>query len=183
VSLSVIARFRLPAGVAWLAPGDHQQAHSRPLLFSAGLFRRLHRGGDRTSLGHPLAGCPARRHARLIGDINPLVMAFAIVNLLVAATLNPWKLDRLPDRFPSIVQDSLIIVLFSLVAVLILRDRVLTTTAVGAVVLASRCRTRSAICLPAWRFRSRNRFVSATGSRSAGLKAASTKSRGVLRGC
>ena len=62
-------------------------------------------------------------------------MAFAVVNLVVALTLNPWRADRLPDRFPAIVQDTLLILLFGTVATLILRDRILATTAVGAVVL------------------------------------------------
>ena len=72
---------------------------------------------------------------RLISDLNPLVLAFAVVNFIVALTLNPWRSDRLPDRFPAIVQDTLLILLFGLVATLILRDRILATTAVGAVVL------------------------------------------------
>jgi CRP-like cAMP-binding protein len=71
----------------------------------------------------------------LIRDVNPLVMAFATINLIVALALNPWKLDRLPDRFPGIVQDALLILLFGLAATLILRDRILATTAVGAVVV------------------------------------------------
>ena len=62
-------------------------------------------------------------------------MAFAVVNLVVALALNPWRADRLPDRFPAIVQDTLLILLFGAVATLILRDRILATTAVGAVVL------------------------------------------------
>ena len=55
---------------------------------------------------------------RLIGDLNPLVMAFAIVNLVVSLALNPWRADRLPDRFPAIVQDTLLILLFGTVATL-----------------------------------------------------------------
>jgi small-conductance mechanosensitive channel/CRP-like cAMP-binding protein len=72
---------------------------------------------------------------RLLRDINPLVMAFAVINLVVAFILNPWRIDRIPDRFPNIVQDTLVIALFALVATLILRDRMLATTAVGAVVI------------------------------------------------
>ena len=72
---------------------------------------------------------------QLLSDLNPLVMVFAVVNLAVALTLNPWRADRLPDRFPAIVQDTLLILIFGLVATLILRDRILATTAVGAVVL------------------------------------------------
>jgi small-conductance mechanosensitive channel/CRP-like cAMP-binding protein len=67
--------------------------------------------------------------------INPLLITFAIVNLLVALVINPWHADRIPDRFPNIVQDTLVMALFALVATLILRDRVLATTAVGAVVI------------------------------------------------
>jgi small-conductance mechanosensitive channel/CRP-like cAMP-binding protein len=77
----------------------------------------------------------AEESRQVIRDINPLVMAFAIINLVVALSLNPWKVNRIPDRFPSIVQDALLITLFALAAALILRDRILTTTAVGAVVL------------------------------------------------
>jgi len=72
---------------------------------------------------------------QLISDLNPLVMAFSVVNLVVALALNPWRADRLPDRFPAIVQDTLLILLFGAVATLLLRDRILATTAVGAVVL------------------------------------------------
>jgi small-conductance mechanosensitive channel/CRP-like cAMP-binding protein len=72
---------------------------------------------------------------QLLRDIGPLLMAFAVINLFIALTLNPWKTDRLPDRFPGIVQDTLLILLFTIAATLILRDRILATTAVGAVVL------------------------------------------------
>ena len=44
-------------------------------------------------------------------------------------------MNRLPDRFPGIVQDALLVLLFGIAATLILRDRILATTAVGAVVL------------------------------------------------
>lgn len=67
--------------------------------------------------------------------INPLLFAFAAINLLVTLTVNPWRIDRVPERFPNIVQDTLVIGLFALVATLILRDRVMATTAVGAVVI------------------------------------------------
>lgn len=72
---------------------------------------------------------------RLLLDLSPLVMAFAAINLVVALALNPLRVDRLPDRFPAIVQDTLLILLFGVAATLILGDRILATTAVGAVVL------------------------------------------------
>ena len=67
--------------------------------------------------------------------INPLLLAFAIINLVVTLSINPWRIDRVPERFPNIVQDTLVIAAFALVATLILRDRVMATTAVGAVVI------------------------------------------------
>ena len=71
----------------------------------------------------------------ILSALNPLLLAFGIINLVVALTINPWRIDRVPDRFPNIVQDTLVMALFALVATLILRDRMLATTAVGAVVL------------------------------------------------
>lgn len=65
----------------------------------------------------------------------PLLLAFGIVNALVAVSVNPWRSDRLPDRFPTIVQDSLVIVLFAIVATVILQEKIFATTAVGAVVI------------------------------------------------
>ena len=73
--------------------------------------------------------------ARTLESINWLVLTFAIVNLVVALSINPWRVDRIPERFPNIVQDTLVIALFALVATLIMRDRIMATTAVGAVVI------------------------------------------------
>jgi CRP-like cAMP-binding protein len=58
-----------------------------------------------------------------------------VATLAVVAAVNPWREDRLPDRFPTIVQDSLIIALFALVAILFMQEKILATTAVGAVVI------------------------------------------------
>lgn len=65
----------------------------------------------------------------------PLLLAFAILNALVALVINPWRVDRLPDRFPTIVQDAIVIVLFAFVATLLLQDRIFAATAAGAVVI------------------------------------------------
>ncbi|HKY21417.1 MAG TPA: mechanosensitive ion channel family protein [Vicinamibacterales bacterium] len=72
---------------------------------------------------------------QMLQAINPLLFAFAAINFIVTLSVNPWRLDRVPERFPNIVQDTLVIALFALVATLILRDRVMATTAVGAVVI------------------------------------------------
>ncbi len=65
----------------------------------------------------------------------PLVIALGVINAGVALALNPLREDRVPDRFPHIVQDAIVIALFAIAATLILRERILATTAVGAVVV------------------------------------------------
>jgi hypothetical protein len=54
---------------------------------------------------------------------------------LVALVVNPWRADRLPDRFPNIVQDTIVIALFAVAATMVLQDRIFATTAVSAVVI------------------------------------------------
>jgi small-conductance mechanosensitive channel/CRP-like cAMP-binding protein len=70
-----------------------------------------------------------------IHSLIPLLMAFGAINFVVAVSINPWRVDRLPERFPNIVQDTLVIALFAVAATLILRERIVATTAVGAVVI------------------------------------------------
>lgn len=70
-----------------------------------------------------------------ISLIKPLLIAFGAINALVALAINPWKGDRLPDRFPTIVQDAIVIALFALVAGAVLQERIFAATAVSAVVL------------------------------------------------
>lgn len=70
-----------------------------------------------------------------ITAFHPLLLAFGLINISVALALNPWREDRLPDRFPNIVQDAITAALFAIAAMLVLRDRFLAATAAGAVVL------------------------------------------------
>jgi small-conductance mechanosensitive channel/CRP-like cAMP-binding protein len=72
---------------------------------------------------------------RQLDATRPLLIAFGIINGFVALAINPWRADRLPDRFPKIVQDTIVIVLFAVAAMLLLQERVFATTAVGAVVI------------------------------------------------
>jgi small-conductance mechanosensitive channel len=67
--------------------------------------------------------------------INQLVMALALINLLVVVLINPLREDRVPERFPTIVQDTIIIGAFMLVGTAVMREKFLTTSAVGAVVV------------------------------------------------
>lgn len=59
----------------------------------------------------------------------------AIVNAVVALVANKWRDDRPNDRFPGIVQDAAVIGLFVAIGTVLLREQLLTTSAVGAVVL------------------------------------------------
>src|SRR5712692_3965797 len=66
---------------------------------------------------------PQTVDAQQIRTFQPLLLSFGLVNLLVVLALNPWREDRLPDRFPNIVQDSIVVLMFALTATVILRDR------------------------------------------------------------
>jgi small-conductance mechanosensitive channel/CRP-like cAMP-binding protein len=66
---------------------------------------------------------------------SALVLAFSLANALVALAVNPWRVDRIPERFPRIVQDTIVIAFFGLVAMLFMPEQVFATTAVGAVVI------------------------------------------------
>jgi small-conductance mechanosensitive channel/CRP-like cAMP-binding protein len=72
---------------------------------------------------------------REIDVVAPLLLAFGAVNAIVALLVNPWRADRIPENFPKIVQDALVIALFAVAATLFLQDKVLATTAAGAVIL------------------------------------------------
>ncbi len=73
--------------------------------------------------------------AARLHDVQPLLLAFGLLNGVVALAINPWRMDRLPERFPTIVQDAIVIVLFAIAATFILQERIFATTAVGAVVI------------------------------------------------
>jgi small-conductance mechanosensitive channel len=64
-----------------------------------------------------------------------LVLAAGLINLLVALAINPWRVDRVPERFPNIVQDTIVICLFLGFGVLVMQEKFLTISAVGGVVV------------------------------------------------
>ena len=72
------------------------------------------------------------------GDLRALerlVFAAAAINLLVYVFINPLRANRVPDAFPSILQDAIVIGVLTLIATFVFQDRLLTTSAVGAVVV------------------------------------------------
>jgi len=77
---------------------------------------------------------PADMAARVL-SVAQLCMALAIINLMVVTAVNPFRADRMPEHFPAIVQDTIVIGLFLVVATVVMQEKFLTTTAVSAVVI------------------------------------------------
>lgn len=71
----------------------------------------------------------------LLSALARLVLVLALVIAAVAVAANKWRDDRPSDRFPGIVQDVTVIALFMAIGTVLLREQLLTTTAVGAVVV------------------------------------------------
>src|SRR5437867_11718546 len=65
-----------------------------------------------------------------IHTVNPLLITYGVINVIVALAINPWREDRVPERFPNIVQDALVIGVFGVAAVLFMQEKILATTAV-----------------------------------------------------
>ena len=71
----------------------------------------------------------------LLAAVARLSFVLATVNLAVAILANSWRDNRPSDRFPSIVQDVTVIGLFTVIATVLMKEQLLTTSAVGAVVV------------------------------------------------
>jgi small-conductance mechanosensitive channel/CRP-like cAMP-binding protein len=64
-----------------------------------------------------------------------LLLAFGVANLLVIIAINPLRADRVPARFPNIVQDAIIVAACFIVATAIMRETLAMTSAIGAIVI------------------------------------------------
>ena len=71
----------------------------------------------------------------VMGALARLVFVLAVINLGISVLVNPWREDRASERFPAIVQDVTLIGLFMVVATVLMKEQLLTTSAVGAVVV------------------------------------------------
>ena len=71
----------------------------------------------------------------LIGGFARLLLVAGSIVAGVSLLFNPWRQNGISERFPAIVQDVIIIVLFAIAATLLLDEKVMTTSAVGAVVV------------------------------------------------
>jgi small-conductance mechanosensitive channel/CRP-like cAMP-binding protein len=67
--------------------------------------------------------------------LERLAFAAAVINLFVMALVNPLRADRVPDAFPAILQDAVVIAVLVLVSTFFFHDQLITTSAVGAVVV------------------------------------------------
>jgi small-conductance mechanosensitive channel len=69
-----------------------------------------------------------------LADFARLALVAALINAAVFLLVNPVRADRVPDRFPTILQDAIVIGLI-LLASTFLSQQLVTTSAVSAVVL------------------------------------------------
>ncbi len=68
-------------------------------------------------------------------SLEQVALAAALINLAVVALINPFRTDRVPDAFPAILQDTIVLGLFALVATFVFDDKLLATSAVGAAIV------------------------------------------------
>jgi small-conductance mechanosensitive channel/CRP-like cAMP-binding protein len=76
---------------------------------------------------------PGTREA--LAPVGRLLFALAVIHVAVLALINPLRVDKVPERFPTIVQDAIVIGLFAVVSTFVLDEKFMTTSAVGAVVV------------------------------------------------
>ncbi len=68
-------------------------------------------------------------------SVAHLLLALGVIAFVVVVAVNPWRVDRMPEHFPNIVQDTIIVGIFLVVATSVMQEKFLTTSAVGAVVI------------------------------------------------
>jgi small-conductance mechanosensitive channel/CRP-like cAMP-binding protein len=125
-TLIIAGAIGLAATLALLAVIGSRFVRGR-LVFSAWLFLAF--------LLLELAAAQQFGDVPLLAAIARLVFVLSVVNVAIALLVNPWRDDRPSDRFPAIVQDVAIIALFFVIATLLMREQLLATSAVGAVVV------------------------------------------------
>jgi small-conductance mechanosensitive channel/CRP-like cAMP-binding protein len=64
-----------------------------------------------------------------------LALAAGFINLFVVGVINPLRNDRIPDAFPAILQDAIVIGLLALVATFVFQDKLLAASAVSAAIV------------------------------------------------
>jgi small-conductance mechanosensitive channel/CRP-like cAMP-binding protein len=97
------------------------------LVFSSWLFLAF--------LGLELAISRGYGDFEVLAGLARLVFVLALVNLIIALLVNPWRESRPSERFPAIVQDVTVVAVFFGIATVLMREQLLATSAVGAVVV------------------------------------------------
>lgn len=70
-----------------------------------------------------------------IRPFERLALTAAIANLLIVSLINPLRRDHVREGFPAIVQDAILIGALVVVGTFVFKEQLLTTSAVGAVVV------------------------------------------------
>jgi small-conductance mechanosensitive channel/CRP-like cAMP-binding protein len=81
-----------------------------------------------------LVAAPADVEAQL-RSWGLLMITLAALNAVVVLTINPFRQDRRPQAFPGIVQDTILVFLYLLVATFIFKETLAAASAVGALVV------------------------------------------------
>lgn len=71
----------------------------------------------------------------LLGGLGRLLLVAGVLVATVSLLFNPWRRHGVSERVPAIVQDIVVIAVFAVAATMLLDEKVLTTSAVGAVVV------------------------------------------------
>jgi small-conductance mechanosensitive channel/CRP-like cAMP-binding protein len=71
----------------------------------------------------------------ILSAVARLAFVLALLNLFISVLANPWRESRASERYPAIVQDVTLIGLFTVIATVLMKEQLLTTSAVGAVVV------------------------------------------------
>lgn len=87
------------------------------------------------ALGFDVAASRGVGDPELVGGLARLLLVAGGLVAGVSLLFNPWRADRVSERVPAIVQDVIVMALFALAATLLLDEKFLTTSAVGAVVV------------------------------------------------
>src|SRR5262245_4227257 len=80
-------------------------------------------------------GLAASDASEEILTVEHLALAAGLVGLIVVVLINPLRADRVPEKFPVIVQDAIVFALLVVVSTFVFNEKLLTTGAVSAVVV------------------------------------------------
>jgi small-conductance mechanosensitive channel/CRP-like cAMP-binding protein len=70
-----------------------------------------------------------------LGTLLLIVAAWAVISAIVALLFNPFKQASVPDKYPAIVQDAVIVGAFVLLATFFFPDQLFATSAITALIL------------------------------------------------